>query len=86
MTQTADELARKDDIVPTEHVEVGSCKELRSDDVEKNAVGGSEMGRLKRKVGLRVIIPLAVFYSSSVIDRVNIGQVGSMLLRRQSAC
>lgn len=68
-------MADKAELIATEHHEMMSTD--KGDDHPDNGipVGDAEKRRLSRRISLHLIPMLAIVYSFSVIDRVNIGQV-----------
>lgn len=75
MSSTSNTVADKAELIATEHHEMMSTD--KGDDHPDNGipVGDAEKRRLSRRISLHLIPMLAIVYSFSVIDRVNIGQV-----------
>lgn len=73
----------KDDLLATEHIELDEPETVKS--IEEPVADAAEKRRLARKISLRLIPMLALVYSFSVIDRINIGQV-SYVSYLQWAC
>lgn len=75
MSSTINAVADKAEIIATEHHEMMSTDKGGDIPDKGIPVGDSEKRRLSRRISIHLIPMLAIVYSFSVIDRVNIGQV-----------